>query len=60
MNIIRAVPHKTKAINDFDNAHVLSDKYGYTTEYIVTKSWECQQKYGMGGLNRTATNLDQS
>ncbi|KAG0142428.1 hypothetical protein CROQUDRAFT_673532 [Cronartium quercuum f. sp. fusiforme G11] len=60
MNIIRAVPHKTKAINEFKNAHILADKYGYTTEYIVTKSWECQQKYGLGGPNRTATNLTNS
>ncbi|MBW0516436.1 hypothetical protein O181_056151 [Austropuccinia psidii MF-1] len=53
MNIIRTVPKETKAINDFDNAHVLSEKYGITTEHIVAVSWDCQQRFGMQSRNMT-------
>jgi len=47
MNIIRAVPGKTKAINDFKNGHVLYEKHGISTEQIAEISFQCQQKFGI-------------
>ncbi|KNZ61222.1 hypothetical protein VP01_1434g2 [Puccinia sorghi] len=47
MNIIRAVPGKTKAINDFKNGHVLHEKHGISTEQIAEISFQCQQKFGI-------------
>ncbi|KAA1118712.1 hypothetical protein PGT21_002927 [Puccinia graminis f. sp. tritici] len=47
MNIIRAVPGKTKAINDFKNGHALFEKHGISTEHIAEVSFECQQRFGI-------------
>lgn len=62
MNIVRVAPHSTRSIHDFKNAQVLSEKYGFTTEYIAKTSWECQQKYGIRSANYTVanSNLDRS
>jgi len=43
MNIVLARGDKTK--NKITNAKYISTKFGFTTEYIVTQSWKCQQKY---------------
>ncbi|KAH9807924.1 hypothetical protein DFH28DRAFT_1001149 [Melampsora americana] len=59
-NIIRTVPHSTKAINDFENARVIVEKYGFNPEHIAEVSFQCQQKYGVGATNRTMTPLDPS
>ncbi|KAH9462810.1 hypothetical protein MJO29_002487 [Puccinia striiformis f. sp. tritici] len=47
MNIIRAVPGKTKAINDFKNGHALFEKHGISAEHIAEVSFQCQQKFGI-------------
>lgn len=51
MNIIRVVPGDDEAINDFKNGHVLFEKYGVSTEYIATNSFECQQRFGIQKAN---------
>ncbi|EFP88074.1 uncharacterized protein PGTG_12521 [Puccinia graminis f. sp. tritici CRL 75-36-700-3] len=43
MNIVLAHGDKTK--NKIQNAKYIATKFGFTTEYIVTQSWNCQQKY---------------
>ncbi|MBW0501626.1 hypothetical protein O181_041341 [Austropuccinia psidii MF-1] len=43
MNIVLARGDKTK--NKIRNAKYIASKFGFTTEYIVTQSWNCQQKY---------------
>ncbi|KNZ55210.1 uncharacterized protein VP01_273g8 [Puccinia sorghi] len=43
MNIVLARGDKTK--NTITNAKYIATKFGFTTEYIVTQSWKCQQKY---------------
>ncbi|WAR61061.1 hypothetical protein PtB15_13B313 [Puccinia triticina] len=43
MNIVLAHGDKTK--NKINNAKYIATKFGFTTEYIVTQSWNCQQKY---------------
>ncbi|CAH7668159.1 hypothetical protein BY996DRAFT_6429425 [Phakopsora pachyrhizi] len=45
MNIIRA--EGNKAVNRTPNADLLQSKYGYSTEYLAKKAWECQKKYGI-------------
>lgn len=43
MNIVRASGHKT--VNHWYNAVLIATKYNMTTEYLVTQSVECQNKY---------------
>ncbi|PLW31262.1 hypothetical protein PCANC_20963 [Puccinia coronata f. sp. avenae] len=43
MNIVLARGDKTE--NKIRNAKYIATKFGFTTEYIVTQSWNCQQKY---------------
>ncbi|KAH9444773.1 hypothetical protein MJO28_013187 [Puccinia striiformis f. sp. tritici] len=43
MNIVLTHGDKTK--NKIQNAKYIATKFGFTTEYIVTQSWNCQQKY---------------
>ncbi|KAG0151151.1 hypothetical protein CROQUDRAFT_719923 [Cronartium quercuum f. sp. fusiforme G11] len=43
MNIVKAKKNKTG--NKWYNANLIAKKYGFTTEYLVTQSWECQKKY---------------
>ncbi|CAH7690219.1 hypothetical protein BY996DRAFT_4593034 [Phakopsora pachyrhizi] len=43
MNIVLAQGGKTK--NKIRNAEQISAKFGFTTEYIVMQSWNCQKKY---------------
>ncbi|MBW0463968.1 hypothetical protein O181_003683 [Austropuccinia psidii MF-1] len=43
MNIVKAEGKKTE--NRWHNAHLIAKKYGITTEYLVTQSYECQKKY---------------
>jgi hypothetical protein len=47
MNIIRAVPGKSGAINDFKNGYTLFEKHGVSTEQIAEVSFQCQQKFGI-------------
>lgn len=43
MNIVKA--KGTKTDNKWYNARVIADKYGISTEYLVTQSLNCFQKY---------------
>ncbi|EFP81933.2 uncharacterized protein PGTG_08182 [Puccinia graminis f. sp. tritici CRL 75-36-700-3] len=43
-NVVRA--HKKKTINTIYGASAVTNKYGFTVEFIVKNSWECQKKYG--------------
>jgi len=43
MNIVKAKEKKTD--NKWYNARVIADKYGISTEYLVTQSFNCFQKY---------------
>jgi hypothetical protein len=43
-NVVRA--HKKKTINTVYGASAVTNKYGFTVEFIVKNSWECQKKYG--------------
>ncbi|KAH9809380.1 hypothetical protein DFH28DRAFT_989776 [Melampsora americana] len=43
MNIVKAKKNKTG--NKWFNAELIAKKYGFTTEYLVNQSWECQKKY---------------
>ncbi|OAV87891.1 hypothetical protein PTTG_07182 [Puccinia triticina 1-1 BBBD Race 1] len=43
-NVVRA--HKKKTINTVYGASSVTNKYGFSVEYIVKNSWECQKKYG--------------
>ncbi|KAA1076974.1 hypothetical protein PGT21_025808 [Puccinia graminis f. sp. tritici] len=43
MNIVLARGDRTQ--NKIQNANFIATKFGFTTEYIVTQSWNCQQKY---------------
>lgn len=43
MNIVLAKGDKTR--NKIRNARYISTKFGFTTEYIVNQSWNCQKKY---------------
>ena len=43
MNIVKAKGKKTD--NKWFNARVIADKYNISTEYLVTQSWNCFQKY---------------
>ncbi|PLW40379.1 hypothetical protein PCASD_07320 [Puccinia coronata f. sp. avenae] len=45
MNLILASP--TGPIIAMPNAHLLKEKYGYTTEFLARSAWECQKKYGI-------------
>lgn len=41
MNLIRA--SKNKSINKIVNAHLISEKYGYTVEFLAQSAWSCQE-----------------
>lgn len=43
-NVVRA--HKKKTINTIIGAAAITTKYGFSTEFIVRNSWQCQTKYG--------------
>lgn len=43
-NVVRA--HKKKTINSIHGGSAVLNKYGFSAEFIVRNSWECQQKYG--------------
>ncbi|POW22400.1 hypothetical protein PSHT_01331 [Puccinia striiformis] len=43
-NVVRA--HKKKTINTVHGASAITNKYGFSVEFIVKNSWECQKKYG--------------
>lgn len=43
MNVVLARGSKTE--NSIENAKIIAAKLGFTTEYIVTQSWNCQVKY---------------
>ncbi|MBW0513198.1 hypothetical protein O181_052913 [Austropuccinia psidii MF-1] len=45
MNIIQA--NKDKSSNEIPNAHLLSSKYRYSTEFLTKSAWDCQKKYGV-------------
>ncbi|PLW18594.1 hypothetical protein PCANC_02999 [Puccinia coronata f. sp. avenae] len=55
MNIVKANGKKTD--NKWYNARAIADKYNITTEYLVTQSWNCFQKYKTFGYDpyRNAT-----
>ncbi|KAH9822683.1 hypothetical protein DFH28DRAFT_949444 [Melampsora americana] len=43
MNIVLAKGDQTE--NKIHNAKMISAKFGFTTEYLVNQSWNCQSKY---------------
>ncbi|WAR64150.1 hypothetical protein PtB15_16B310 [Puccinia triticina] len=45
MNIVQS--SQTGLVIAMPNAHLLEEKYGYTTEYLARSAWECQKKYGV-------------
>ncbi|KNE91060.1 hypothetical protein PSTG_15499 [Puccinia striiformis f. sp. tritici PST-78] len=45
MNIVQAA--QSGLVIAMPNAHLLEEKYGYTTEYLARSAWECQKKYGI-------------
>lgn len=49
MNIVRAYGSKT--LNTWYNANLIQTKYNTTTEYLITQSLECQQKYQVFGYD---------
>jgi hypothetical protein len=45
MNIVQS--SQTGLVIAMPNAHLLNEKYGYTTEFLARSAWECQKKYGV-------------
>ncbi|KAA1129661.1 hypothetical protein PGTUg99_033772 [Puccinia graminis f. sp. tritici] len=45
MNIVQS--SQTGLVIAMPNAHLLNEKYGYTTEFLARSAWECQKKYGI-------------
>ncbi|OAV97735.1 hypothetical protein PTTG_11792 [Puccinia triticina 1-1 BBBD Race 1] len=46
MSIVRAEGKGHEFDPTIHHAFLVEAKYGFTTEYLTTASWECQQKYG--------------
>ncbi|MBW0488605.1 hypothetical protein O181_028320 [Austropuccinia psidii MF-1] len=45
MNLIRA--SGKKSVNKIVNAHLITEKYGYTVEFLAKSAWSCRQEYGL-------------
>jgi hypothetical protein len=41
MNLIRA--SKNKSVNKIVNAYLITEKYGYTVEFLAQSAWSCQE-----------------
>ncbi|KAA1069761.1 hypothetical protein PGT21_032938 [Puccinia graminis f. sp. tritici] len=41
MNLIRA--SRDKSVNKIVNAHLITEKYGYTVEFLAQSAWSCQE-----------------
>ncbi|MBW0481407.1 hypothetical protein O181_021122 [Austropuccinia psidii MF-1] len=47
MSIVRGEVHGNSFEPHIYRASLVESKYGFTTEYLTTKSWQCQKKYNV-------------